>query len=139
MSEQGPQLGVGAIVRQGDALLLVRRGTPPHQGQWAIPGGRVQWGESLKAAVEREILEETAIRIRAQELIYSFEFIDSQHHYVVLDFAAQYLQGEPVAGDDASAARWVPFAQMDQLALTPATHTALCELFPEHYPPAGPR
>lgn len=137
MDEPRPQLGVGAFVRKGDALLLVKRGTPPSQGLWAIPGGRVHWGETLQAAAEREILEETAVRIRAREVIYTFEFIDERHHYVVLDLAADYLDGEPRAGDDASEARWVPFAQMAQLALTPSTHKALCTLYPEAYPPSG--
>jgi 8-oxo-dGTP diphosphatase len=134
-----PQLGCGAIVRRGDTLLLVKRGQPPLAGQWAIPGGRVRAGELLRAAVEREILEETAVSIRAAELLYQFEYIEHDEageltfHYVVLDFAGDYLGGEPFAGDDAAVAAWVRFDELAALALTDSTREALHALFPEEF------
>ena len=107
VSPHWPQLGCGAIVRRGDAVLLVKRGRPPREGQWAIPGGKVRAGEGLREAAEREILEETGIRIRAAEMVYQLEYIEHDNngelafHYVVLDFAGEYLGGELHAGDDA--------------------------------------
>ena len=72
---QLPVVGVGAIVVHDGAVLLVKRGKPPHKGEWAIPGGRLQWGESLQQGAEREILEETGSTIKAGELLYHFEHI----------------------------------------------------------------
>lgn len=135
-----PQLGCGAIVRRDDTLLLVKRGRPPRQGQWAIPGGKVQAGESLRVAVEREILEETAISVRAAEMVYQLEYIEHDEagalafHYVVLDYAATYLSGEPCAGDDAAEAAWVHFDKLAALALTDSTREALHTLYPDEFP-----
>lgn len=134
-----PQLGVGAIVCHQERLLLVLRGKAPGKGQWAIPGGKVRAGEPLHRAVEREILEETGVAIRAGELAWQFEFIDRdaagalQYHYVVLDFFAEYLHGEPRAGDDAAEARWLSFEALDSLPLHAATREALEQLYPERF------
>jgi ADP-ribose pyrophosphatase len=135
-----PQLGCGAIVRRGDAVLLVKRGRPPREGQWAIPGGKVKAGEKLQAAVEREVLEETGISIRAAEMIYQLEYIEHDEsgelafHYVVLDYAAEYITGEPCAGDDAEEAAWIRFDELDTLPLTDSTREALHTLYPEEFP-----
>lgn len=137
MEQQWPQLGVGAIVVQQDRVLLVKRGRAPARGQWAIPGGKVIAGESLRAATEREILEETGIRIEAGELAWHFEFIEHnesgalQYHYVVLDFFGRYLGGEAVAGDDADAVAWVEFSRLGGLELHDVTKKSLRVLFPE--------
>lgn len=136
MTEHWPQLGVGAVVCRQQSVLLVRRGRPPGQGMWAIPGGRVQAGEALRAAAEREILEETGVVIRAGELAWQFEYIEHEDdgrlrfHYVILDFFADYLHGEPMAGDDADEARWVGFAELDTLLLHPETERLLRSLYP---------
>ncbi|MEN8170056.1 MAG: NUDIX hydrolase [Pseudomonadota bacterium] len=134
-----PQLGCGAIVRRGDAVLLVKRGRAPKLGQWAIPGGKVDAGESMRAAVEREILEETSIVIRAGEMVYQLEYIEHDKdgalafHYVVLDFAAEYLSGEVCAGDDAEDAAWVRLDELSTLTLTDSTREALLTLFPDEF------
>jgi ADP-ribose pyrophosphatase len=134
-----PQLGVGAIVCHQGKILLVLRGREPARDQWAIPGGKVQPGESLQAAVEREILEETGIAIRAGELACRFEFIERdeegalRYHYVVLDFFADYLSGEPRAGDDAADASWVAFSELESLRLNTTTRKALMQLFPRRF------
>ncbi|MBE0510489.1 MAG: NUDIX hydrolase [Chromatiales bacterium] len=134
-----PQLGVGAVVCHQKALLLVKRARPPGQGLWAIPGGRVQPGETMQAAAEREIREETGVRIRAAGLAWQFEHIEQdpdgglRFHYVVLDFYGEYLSGEPKAGDDASEARWVPFAELNGLALHPETARLLRSFYPEAF------
>lgn len=135
-----PQLGCGAIVRCDEGILLVKRGRPPHQGLWAIPGGKVLPGEKLADAVAREVLEETGIRIAVGEMIYHMEYIEQGEaeslafHYVVLDFDAEYLSGELRAGDDAAEAAWVDFAGLKQLNLTESTSEALHTLFPDEYP-----
>jgi ADP-ribose pyrophosphatase len=134
---QWPQLGVGAIVLHREKLLLVQRGREPAKGQWAIPGGKVRPGETLSAATEREILEETGIVIEVGKPAWQFEFIERDEagelrfHYVVLDFYARYLSGEARAGDDAALARWVGFDELESLQLNPSTAKALQELFPE--------
>ncbi len=138
-----PQLGVGAVVCHRDKILLVLRGKPPSINQWAIPGGKIAAGEPLAAAVEREILEETGIAIRAGELAWHFEFIERdgdgavRYHYVVLDFFAEYLHGEPRAGDDAADARWVPLDELDHLELNPTTRTLLAQLYPQYIAAEG--
>ena len=121
-------MGVGAIVFQNKRVLLIKRNKAPNAGQWAIPGGRVKFGESLQQAAEREILEETGIVIRAGEPVFAFDLIqhdaDAQCrlHYVVVDLAADYLSGEPVAGDDATEARWLA---ADELAALPVNQLTL--------------
>ncbi|HEY0719739.1 MAG TPA: NUDIX hydrolase [Gammaproteobacteria bacterium] len=133
---RAPVVAVGAIVRRGDDILLVLRGTPPNENQWAIPGGRLHLGETLQQAAEREILEETGVLIKAGEVIYTFEHIvrdrdgNVQFHYVVLDLAAEYQSGEPQAGDDAREAGWIPLAQLAQWPVNSTTRQALCQLFP---------
>jgi 8-oxo-dGTP diphosphatase len=108
-----PVLAVGAVVFHHDRILLVERKHAPNQGQWAIPGGKLQLGETLRAAAEREILEETGITIKAGDPIYTFEVIkhdpqgNIQFHYVVIDLRAEYIAGQPSAADDVSAAAWV--------------------------------
>jgi len=134
-SKNSIQLGVGAIVFKNDAVLLVKRKNPPHQHQWAIPGGKVHYGESLKDAVEREILEETGIVIHAQEPIYTFEVIDTNKanntpfHYVVIDFDAQYISGTPRANDDAEQASWVSRKEYASLNVNNITRKLLNEEF----------
>ena len=122
-----PKVAVGAVVFKNGEVLLVRRGQPPSQDFWAIPGGCVEIGETLQQAAEREIFEETGIKIRAKEPVYTFDVIDRdghgkiRFHYVIVDLAADYLSGDPKAGDDAAEARWVSAQQIDDLQVSPPT------------------
>ena len=122
-----PRVAVGAVVFKDGCVLLVRRGKPPGEDLWAIPGGSVEIGETLQAAAEREILEETGIQIRALKPIYTFDVIDRdaagkvRFHYVIVDLAADYIMGEPVAGDDALEARWVSALEINDLGVSAAT------------------
>lgn len=122
-----PRLAVGAVVFKDEKILLVKRGGPPAKGQWAIPGGNVKLGESLQAAAQREILEETGIVIKATEPVYTFDAIVKdadgriQFHYVIVDLAAEYLRGEPRPGDDAEDVRWVPADELGTLNVSPPT------------------
>ncbi len=108
-----PQVAVGGVVFKENRVLLVQRGKPPSEGEWAIPGGSVELGETLQEAVVREILEETGISIRVGEPVHLFDDVRRDEagrvrfHYVILDFKGEFLSGELKAADDARDARWV--------------------------------
>ena len=130
-----PRVAVGAVVFKNNRVLLVRRGQPPSEDLWAIPGGSVEIGETLQEAAEREILEETGITIRAGEPVYTFDAIvrdDNgriRFHYVIVDLIGDYAGGEPNAGDDAIEARWVAAQEMKELQVSPPTLKLLKERF----------
>lgn len=130
-----PQVAVGAIVFKGDKVLMVKRANPPAKNMWSIPGGRVELGETLQAAAEREIKEETGINIKGGEPVYTFEVIDRDaggrvcFHYVIIDLKADYVSGVPCAGDDAIDARWISAQDLKNLTVNPATLKALKQLF----------
>ena len=102
---------------------------------WPIPGGRVRLGETLQAAAEREILEETGVVIRANAPVLVYDVIQKddrgavQYHYVIVDLAADYVSGEPRAGDDAADARWITADELARIAVNPATRRLLAETF----------
>ena len=130
-----PRPAVGAVVFKDRAVLLVKRGKAPAQGMWAIPGGSIRLGETLQAAVEREILEETGIVVRAREPVFVFDVIEPdedgrvKYHYVIVDLVAEYVAGELHHGDDAADARWVREAELASLHVNPATRHLLAEQF----------
>jgi ADP-ribose pyrophosphatase len=129
-----PRSAVGAVVFKDDKVLLVRRGRPPAIGQWAIPGGNVKLGETLQQAAEREILEETGIVVRAGDPIYTFDAIvrdaggTVQFHYVIVDLAADYIEGTPRPGDDADEVRWLDAQALDALPVSQPTLKLLKEI-----------
>ena len=104
---------MGAVIRRGDEVLLVRRARGTAVGQWSIPGGRVEFGESLKAAVAREVEEETGLEVRVGRFLGWAERMGDDpapYHYVILDFAAEAVDptAPPRPGDDADDVAWVP-------------------------------
>lgn len=114
----GPELCVGAVVVVEDRLLLIRRGRGPAAGEWSVPGGRVEAGETLAEAVVRELLEEAGVEGVCGELLGWVERIDDEHHFVILDFRCTLLDDrEPVAGDDAAEVAWVPLADVAEQRL----------------------
>jgi ADP-ribose pyrophosphatase len=127
-----PRLAVGAVVIHRRQVLLVCRRDPPNAGQWAIPGGSVRLGESLAAAAQREIREETGILVRAGRPVYVFESIEHdalgavRFHYVIVDLLAEYLSGEPRPQDDAVDARWVAPNELARLPVNATTLDLLC-------------
>ena len=100
-------------------MLLIRRGKPPREGEWSLPGGRVEWGETVEAAALRELAEETGVEAQLTGLIAVVDglFPGADHHYVLIDYAARWIAGEPRAGDDAVEARFFPLAQVGALGL----------------------
>jgi len=124
-----PEVCVGAIVVDDGRLLLVRRGHGPAAGDWSVPGGRVEPGETLAEAVVRELAEETGLEGVCGNLIGWVERIGDDYHYVILDFAVTLLEGaEPVAGDDAAEAAWVPLDEVAEQRLV----EGLAEFLHEH-------
>lgn len=117
----GPIPAVGVVCLRtgadgGDEVLLIRRGKPPREGEWSLPGGRIERGETVRDAALRELVEETGVEARLLDLI---EVVDGlfgpEHHFVLIDFLAEWIAGEPVAGDDAAEARFVPLAEIETL------------------------
>ena len=130
-----PQVAVGAIVFKNKKVLLVLRANPPAENMWSIPGGRVELGETLQLAAEREIKEETGISIRVREPVFTFEVIDRdakgeiRFHYVIVDLAADYVSGEPRAGDDAIDTRWISPEDLKTLTVSKTTLSVLRQHF----------
>lgn len=122
-----PVPAVGAVVWRGDEILLVRRGNPPRQGDWSLPGGCQELGETIEEAARREIREETGIEIDVLDIAAAVDLIDRdedgrvRHHYVIVDVVAEWLSGEAVAADDAAAVAWVAYHDLAAFALTPQT------------------
>lgn len=122
-----PMVGVGAVVWRDGAVLLERRGQPPAQGSWSIPGGLVDAGERLEEAVRREVREECGIEVEVGPLLGVFEPMVAdedgriRYHYVVLDYLARYVSGDVTIGDDAAELRWVSFEELGAYPLLPAT------------------
>ncbi len=113
-----PIPGVGVVCLRGAEVLLIRRGRPPLQGAWSLPGGKVEWGERLEAAALRELKEETGVEA---ELLGLVDVVDgvfgADTHYVLIDYAARWRSGEPRAGDDAAAAAFHPLTRLAELEL----------------------
>jgi ADP-ribose pyrophosphatase YjhB (NUDIX family) len=122
-----PQAGVSiCVVRDGRAL-LAQRSREPLRGVWSLPGGCIEWGETLHEAALRELAEETSVEAEIRMLLDCVDVIQRDasgrvlHHYVLTTFGAVWRAGEPRAGSDAAAVRWVDSAGLDDLPMTPGT------------------
>jgi 8-oxo-dGTP diphosphatase len=122
-----PLVGVGAVVWRGDEVLLVRRGQEPAKNSWSLPGGLVELGETLAAAIHRELAEETGITVRllgiaaVLQRIFPDAFGRIAYHYVLVDFLCDYLEGELRPGSDSTAARFVPVEEISAFELPSGT------------------
>ena len=116
-----PEICVGAVAVEEDHLLLIRRGHGPAAGEWSLPGGRVEAGETLAEAVVRELAEETGVEAVCDALVGWVERIGPELHYVILDFTVTLLDAwdaaPPTPGDDAVEAAWVPVGEVAHLRL----------------------
>ena len=132
-----PQVAVGAVVVKEGKVLLVKRNKAPGKGQWAIPGGSVKLGETLQEAAEREIREETGLRIKAKKPVYTFDVIERDEqgrvrfHYVIVDLVADVLGGELHPSDDAADAAWFGLDEIEHAGVNESTRAFLHEFFCE--------
>lgn len=119
-----PIVGVGAVILREQEVLLVRRAAEPLRGQWSLPGGMLELGETLRQGVEREVLEETGLKVEAKEVLEVFDsiFPDSQgkarFHYVLIDFLCELRGGELCAGGDVTEALWASLDELERFGLT---------------------
>ncbi|MGH7056483.1 MAG: NUDIX hydrolase [Acetobacteraceae bacterium] len=122
-----PLVGIGIVVLKPDAVLLVRRGHPPNQGQWSLPGGAQELGESAEEAARRELAEETGLSVGVLQLVGHFDSIhrDSlgrvRFHYTILDFGARYERGTASRGSDVEEAVWAAFDLLQPFKLPAQT------------------
>ena len=124
---QRPILGVGAIIIEGERVLLVERGREPLKGYWSLPGGALETGEKLAEGIRREVLEETGLEIEMLSVVEIFERIMrdaaglAEYHYVLIDYLCRATGGVLQAGDDVSQARWVERACLPEYRITEGT------------------
>jgi 8-oxo-dGTP diphosphatase len=130
-----PLVGVGAIIIQGDRVLLVKRAHPPIQGQWSIPGGVLEVGEMVREAAIREAREETGLIVEPGELLGVYDRIlrdpenRVQYHYVLIDFLCRPTGGELLAASDAADVRWFKRAELHSLQLAEDTQEVITKGF----------
>ena len=116
---QQPLVGVGVVVWRDDRVLLIQRGKPPRAGEWSLPGGKQELGETVAEAGRREVREETGLEVAVSDVVAVVDLIDRDEagavrfHYTLIDLLAEWLAGEATAGDDAAAIAW---ARLDELA-----------------------
>jgi 8-oxo-dGTP diphosphatase len=128
-----PEVAVGAVALRGDELLLVRRGRAPAAGEWSLPGGRVQFAETLHAAVVREVAEETGLEVVVNRFLGWVERIGADpepYHFVIHDFLVDLRDPSimPVPGDDAAAVEWVRVDRLEERAVVDGLFSFLAEV-----------
>ncbi len=128
-------VGVGGVVISEGRALLIRRGGPPLEGQWSIPGGMLEVGETIVEGVRRELSEETGIEVRVGELIEVFERINpdaagkTKYHFVVLDYLCVAIRGEARAGSDVTDVAWVTPSELEKYSLTGTATRVILKAF----------
>jgi 8-oxo-dGTP diphosphatase len=130
-----PLVGVGGVVISNGRALLIRRGGPPLEGQWSIPGGMLEVGETLLEGVRRELLEETGIEVSVGELIDVFERINldgdgkTRYHFVVLDYLCEAMSGEARAGSDVTDVAWAAPGELANYSLSETATRVILKAF----------
>jgi len=126
---------VGALILEGDSILLVERAGEPLKGYWSLPGGLVETGETIEDAVRREVREETGLLV---ELLSRFDIFErimrdaeghAEYHYVLVDYICRVVGGAPCAGDDVSRLEWVKRPELRNYRLTEGTLEAIERAF----------
>ena len=126
-----PAVGVGAVIVDGENVLLVKRGHAPLKGEWSLPGGMVELGETLEAALAREVAEETGIEVEIGPIVEVFDRIERAddgrvaYHFVIIDFACTPRSGTVAHASDAEDARWVPLSDLAAFRVTAKATTVI--------------
>ena len=127
MSRQYPKrpvVGVGAIILDGDQILLEKRKNSPGKGKWSVPGGLVELGENVEDAVIREVKEETGLEVYEPRLVDVVNYVSwgekgaVMYHYIIIDYLVTVRSGNPKAASDAEDLKWVPFNEVEEYNLT---------------------
>jgi mutator protein MutT len=132
-----PIVGVGALIFRRDRVLMAQRGHQPRKGAWSLPGGAVEVGESLDAAIRREVREETGLVVKPVKVFEVFERIlrdtagAPEYHYVLIDYICRVTGGALRAGDDASRVEWVRLRDLPELEITEGTLDVIERAFNE--------
>ena len=132
-----PLVGVGAIIVQNGRVLLIRRGQAPLLGEWSLPGGVLECGETLREAAAREAREETGIEVETSDLLGVYERVTRdeggrvRYHYVLIDFLCRPTGGELKAASDAADVHWFTPSELDSLGLPQDTREVIRKGF-EH-------
>ena len=119
-----PVVGVGAVILDGDRILLEKRKNMPSKGKWSIPGGLVELGERIEEAIIREVKEETGLEVYEPRLLDVVDYVSFgergavMYHYVIVDYLVAVKSGKPKAASDAEALKWVPFNEVEEYDLT---------------------
>ena len=135
---EAPVAAVGGVVIDGGAVLLVRRAFPPRQGEWSLPGGRLELGESLTDGVRREVREETGLDVEPGVVVHVFDRVHRdetgriRYHFVIVDFLCRPCGGTLAAGDDAADVRWVPWADVAALGVNAYAVDVIARAFRLH-------
>ena len=130
-----PIVGVGGVVIHNERALLIRRGSAPLEGEWSIPGGMLEIGETLLEGVQRELLEETAIEVKVLDLIEVFERVTRdeggrwKYHFVILDYLCEAVRGEALAGSDVTDVAWARESELSEYSLTPTAARVIQKAF----------
>ena len=120
-----PIVGVGGVIVRDRRAVIVRRAHEPRQGEWSLPGGRVELGETLVDAVRREMKEETGLDVAVGPIVEVFDRVDRAaegrvlHHFVIIDYVCAPIGGTVQAGDDAEAVAWVTCEELDDYGVHP--------------------
>jgi ADP-ribose pyrophosphatase YjhB (NUDIX family) len=126
-----PLVGVSTVVHHDGKVLLVERSKPPWQGLWSLPGGHVEWGETLREAAVREVLEETGVTVAISRLVDAIDVIHRvedgsiRSHHALTVFLGKLVSGVPQPGSDAAAVMWADPARLTELRLLPGTREAV--------------
>jgi 8-oxo-dGTP diphosphatase len=130
-----PMVGVGGVIIENERALLIKRGSAPLKGEWSIPGGMLELGETIVQGVRRELLEETAIEAEVLDLIEVFERITTddagrpQYHFVILDYLCEVVRGEALAASDVTDVAWVTESDLGKYSLTPTATRLIRKAF----------
>ena len=137
-----PVVGVGGVIIEDGHALLIRRGSEPLRGEWSIPGGTLELGESLQEGVARELLEETGLVVRVLELIEVFDRIfpdeslspsegkqQPRFHFVIADYLCECVSGEPRAGSDVTDVAFATEGELGEYRLTETATRVLKKAF----------